>query len=688
MSKFDENPYRPCPCGSGEKYKFCCLEKDREERRMSPPMKLLPGYDQPPDNLVDEAIQAHDRGTELIGRLRGREAIPYIEKAIRLNPRVPNPYNNLAIAHFLEGDIEKALQISERVDREIDPDNVFALGQKVHYLILLGRREEAKATGDRLLSLRCHDGSAFVKKCEALARLGRHAEVLATALEGLRFSPDERTGLEFFAGVAAANLGRYKEAERHLVPGLEDRALGRTAASNLERIRKKQGPGTLSGEWPYLEWGFWMLPSLLQRLATPEAARQYPGIVETVSTLLDDRFADPAVLHVLGLVGTPEAIDLLRKIAFGTFGTESLRTAALMILHECGAVADGKELRMWLGGEWREIKPVRQELTIEAARPLVEELRPKMSKMLRLIKSRKWSEAERLGREIVDRAPESPQALHNLAMALRYGGKRSEAEEILRRLMTSDPGYLYAPAALATMKLEDGKLEEAQSALRSVELREKVDPGGYVTYLLAQAEVAVREDDFESAMRSWRAAEDLAPDHPAVIESRNNPVRWLTELRQNSAKRARDRMTRKQNRLLSADPTAEEIWSDATVGDLRTAAQALRLPRLSGLKKESLRRKVVEAFGDLERVRMLVSLLPPAQKEALRQIAAAGGPLPYGEHLKSWSRPLGEKPPATGASPVDRLAEVGLVAIGMVGHEVAIVIPSCLRSAIQSGLAS
>jgi hypothetical protein len=138
MSKIDENPYRPCPCGSGEKYKFCCLDKDREKRRTATPAIPFPGYDQPPDDVVEEAREAPERGTELVGRLRGREAIPYIERAIRLFPEVPNPHNNLAMAHFIEGDIEKALEIVERVDREIDPGNVFALGQGVHYLILLG----------------------------------------------------------------------------------------------------------------------------------------------------------------------------------------------------------------------------------------------------------------------------------------------------------------------------------------------------------------------------------------------------------------------------------------------------------------------------------------------------------------------------------------------------------------------
>lgn len=27
------DPYAPCPCGSGKKYKFCCMEKDRAAAR-------------------------------------------------------------------------------------------------------------------------------------------------------------------------------------------------------------------------------------------------------------------------------------------------------------------------------------------------------------------------------------------------------------------------------------------------------------------------------------------------------------------------------------------------------------------------------------------------------------------------------------------------------------------------------
>jgi hypothetical protein len=52
MSKPDENVYRACPCGSGQKYKLCCLEKDRAERRK---LEAPIGFETP-DLLLDTSI--------------------------------------------------------------------------------------------------------------------------------------------------------------------------------------------------------------------------------------------------------------------------------------------------------------------------------------------------------------------------------------------------------------------------------------------------------------------------------------------------------------------------------------------------------------------------------------------------------------------------------------------------------
>ena len=96
----------------------------------------------------------------------------------------------------------------------------------------------------------------------------------------------------------------------------------------------------------------------------------------------------------------------------------------------------------------------------------------------------------------------------------------------------------------------------------------------------------------------------------------------------------------------------------------------------------------MEGFRDQDRIRMLVAGLPPEEKEVLRAIVGAAGPVSYDEHLKSFSRPLTEKQPMSWTPPIDRLASLGLAAIGFIGHEVAIVIPAGLRPAIQLGLKS
>jgi tetratricopeptide (TPR) repeat protein len=679
MSRIDDNPYRPCPCGSGEKYKFCCLEKDREKRRKTPPMSLVPGYDQPPEDVVEKAREAHDRGTELIGRLRGREAIPYIEKAIRLFPQVPNPHNNLAMAYFLEGEIDKALEIAERVDRDIDPGNVFALGQRVHYLILLGRRDEARAAGDRLAGLRCRDEAAYIKKCEALARLGRHEDVHATALAGLRL---HYPGVAYFAGVAAANLGRTGEAEGHLVRAADDPAHGRMAAAHLDRIRRKRGPGTLTGEWPYLELGLWMMPSLVKKIRGPKDARRYPGLVETIGSILDERLENDEAFEMLGMLGTPEAFEMLRRVAFGTFGTDELRTAALRVLQDKGALPKDTTVKMHLGGRWREVRATQHGPGPGPA--LQEELHPLMSEMVGLLKNRLWSKAAALGRKIVAKAPDSPVALHNLGSALRFGKRRREAEELFRRAMASDPSYLYSPAALIMMNLEDGKIEEAKAVLKQVELKGALDPDAYALYLLAQAELASADGDAESAARAWRLAEKIAPDHPGVAESRKSGYRNLAEGVAGLFEDARSRREKKLRRLLPANPTVADVLAGLSGEEIRKRAQGLRLPRLGGLKKEEMKNRVLEAVKSPDLVRAAVRQLEFEEREALRAIVRSGGPVSYEDYVKTPS-PADEGPIPLDL-PVHRLADLGFVAIGQIGRGIAIVIPSDLRPAIEAEL--
>jgi hypothetical protein len=55
-ANFDIGPYDPCPCGSGEKYKFCCAAKAKDARRGRFPIGTVAHYG--PDDKITTKIAA------------------------------------------------------------------------------------------------------------------------------------------------------------------------------------------------------------------------------------------------------------------------------------------------------------------------------------------------------------------------------------------------------------------------------------------------------------------------------------------------------------------------------------------------------------------------------------------------------------------------------------------------------
>jgi hypothetical protein len=69
MANFRVGPYDPCPCGSGEKYKFCCMKKTGAERY---PAGTLALYG--PNDKITTKIVA--------GYLAKEDAEPIIERFV------------------------------------------------------------------------------------------------------------------------------------------------------------------------------------------------------------------------------------------------------------------------------------------------------------------------------------------------------------------------------------------------------------------------------------------------------------------------------------------------------------------------------------------------------------------------------------------------------------------------------
>ena len=59
---------------------------------------------------TNAAVEAYNRGTDLLNARRYREAIPHFDEAIRLNPRYAQAYHNRGVAYRNLGQHQRAIQ--------------------------------------------------------------------------------------------------------------------------------------------------------------------------------------------------------------------------------------------------------------------------------------------------------------------------------------------------------------------------------------------------------------------------------------------------------------------------------------------------------------------------------------------------------------------------------------------------
>ena len=688
MASNPQEVYRPCHCGSGKKYKFCCRDRERDRARSSSEREVAITAPDGTPAIVPApvaAFLAFKEGEELLGEGLFHKAMGRFRDAIRLEPKEPPFYNDLALAQFLAGEIEDAARTCEQVLRDVAPDNVFSLASLVHYYLVLGRGEDAIAMSDRLRKHSPHEETGLVKKCEALARMRDHGAVLEAAEAGLERFP-KAGGVAFFAGAAAANLGDRDRARRHLRRARRDEIHG-DRAREYERLLEKGGaPRTIEGDWPYLESSEWVSERLIERIKGDETARRYPGLVDALVAFINDETERAGLsIELLGIIGTPRAAEVLRKIAFGTFGPDGIRTQALMALQQTGAIDEQGSHRVWQDGQWREIVLTSFEVTEEAGSPFPAEHDKALKRMLAALRSRKWKRALRIGEGLRSKAPDSPMIHHNLAIARQMLGRVDEAESLLRRAIDLDPTYIFAPASLILLLLERERVDEAEKVLQGVRVPPKVHPHAYAHYLGATAELALARGKTDLLESTLDVLEDLAIEADILGESATGVARHAARSFALLVDRQHRRREAERTRPLPAEPSLQECLDPYPAVQLRLMTKALDLPGATMMSKEIFRDAIIDALRRPEVVSAAVRSLPRDARSGLADVIAAGGSMPLeefrrrhgtdGDDFPVWHRRLS-------GSPLSSLKSLGLLAEGAIGGEPSVVIPAEVRGAV------
>ncbi len=111
----------PCPCGSGNKYKRCCMRKEAAAGRLPPDLATLQGIGDPALDIVLDLARANpamlgdpaywnELGVVLSSAQRFAQAEPCFERALRIDPSHHEATVNFAVVIGQQGDLDAALR--------------------------------------------------------------------------------------------------------------------------------------------------------------------------------------------------------------------------------------------------------------------------------------------------------------------------------------------------------------------------------------------------------------------------------------------------------------------------------------------------------------------------------------------------------------------------------------------------
>jgi tetratricopeptide (TPR) repeat protein len=120
MTKVGRN--HPCPCGSGKKYKHCCLEKDRAAEHAlaaTTPAKTSRSIPETPlglyfDDDEDELTPASNAVLDLVEAGKLDEAEQAARDLLQRFPEVHDGYDRLALIYEARGDHKQAADYYRR----------------------------------------------------------------------------------------------------------------------------------------------------------------------------------------------------------------------------------------------------------------------------------------------------------------------------------------------------------------------------------------------------------------------------------------------------------------------------------------------------------------------------------------------------------------------------------------------
>ena len=287
-----------------------------------------------------EHLFAHDKARRLLEAGRFSEAARLLEEILERQPDFTSARNNLALAYYYMGYLEKSMQLTSQV-LEADPGNLHALCNLAIFCRHKGREVDLAELKGRLKRIAPMHPEHTLKLATTLGIVGEHGEAHRLFGRLLRYGAlGEEPSLLHFAAVAAANAGDYDEAERHWRAARKLDPASPVPAYYLDRLEDmragREPPPShyhyhLPVEEQFRRWE--QDPAEMSR-----AIREDPLVRSSLFWALrgGDRKTKSQVIQALGLAADEEVVETLKAFLLDPSEDNDLKRVAVLVLRSIG----------------------------------------------------------------------------------------------------------------------------------------------------------------------------------------------------------------------------------------------------------------------------------------------------------------------------------------------------------------
>lgn len=298
----------PCPCGSGKKYKHCCMDADLQAARQA-----APNPDEPSARRRQEQARLAreiDQAFALIRAERHKEAVAAATKLLRRYPDEDRLHDIVATAHLYTGDFAAAGAICHQ--------RLVSAEEEKAYFVAHGRYRDADLDKPAL-SYHYPPFTWLQKHWVVLKAAQYHAErpsppdpLVSSLVEALKSADDTRQ----FPQVEARGLELRRSALGSTLEAIK--AVGPPAVAYIRPLTVKYG------------WSGLLVPEVLAAIPGEESVRALLDI-----SMFGFAYASGASLHYLEKRGE-EVIPHIRRALAENHRFDPIKTGMVSVLGNLG----------------------------------------------------------------------------------------------------------------------------------------------------------------------------------------------------------------------------------------------------------------------------------------------------------------------------------------------------------------